>query len=91
MTTAIKIYRVSWGFTIENDSYNHHPDRVFHDERLVLEDEVEGLVSEVLKRDLLGKRGDEYNYIGVRPNTYLRVDTVEPENIDNERLLGHRK
>jgi len=47
-----------------------------------------GLVKELINTEFLGKRPKDYEYVGWRKGFWIKVDTVEPEYIDNEKWQG---
>ena len=85
MTTGINIVRVAWG---ADPGYKKELKLGLFQNRLVLQDEVLGLVKELINTEFLGKRPKDYEYIGWRKGFWIKVDTVEPEYIDNEKWQG---
>jgi len=85
MTNHIRIARVSWGADKE---YRSEGKTGLFQTRLVTDDEVMGLVKELINTEFLGKRPKDYEYVGWRKGFWIKVDTVEPEYIDNEKWQG---
>jgi len=85
MTWNIRVARVSWG---ADEEYSKEGKTGLFQTRLVKDDEVLGLVKELLNTEFLGKRPKDYDYIGWRKGFWIKVDTVEPEYIDNEKWQG---
>jgi len=83
MTTGINIVRVSWG---ADPGYKKELKLGLFQNRLVLQDEVLGLVKELINHDILNKRPKGYEHVGYRKGFWIRIDVVEPDYIDNEKI-----
>ena len=83
MTTGIDIVRVKWGYE------NSKEIGVFSN-RLVLKDEVKDLINELVRIHILqeDKKGNYDMNIMFTKGFFLRVDTVEPDYIDNEKRVS---
>ena len=72
MTNHIDVYRVAWG-SDQNKKRSFDGSEYWN--RLVIKEEVKGLVEDLFKNDF------------DRESFYLRIDKVEGKNVDNERML----
>ncbi len=81
MTNHIEVVRVKWGADPE---YKKDGKTGLFQSRLVLQEEVLGLVTELIKHEILNDRPKDYEYVGYRKGFWIKVDVVEPDYIDNE-------
>ena len=82
MTNNIDVVRVKWGYEDSKESG-------LYSNRLVLEKEVKGLIDELITTHIFHKdsKGESNIYNMLSKGFYIRIDVVEPDYIDNEKIV----